>query len=355
MRAEFDLIQTAFDDVSDTLDIGQASGTSTTSLTVGTGSKSLTIETGRAFFTGQSISIAYTTTPTIRMVGVVASYNSTTGALVCTISSTDGSGTYAAWTVSLSPLQGATLGANTYTGAQNFATGASIAGATTINLETATGNRTHITGAGWNCTAVTLTRGPRTVIFDGIGTLTHHATTNNLPGAANITTAAGDRAIYEGDGTNVYMVAYIRAAAQSVITMTTGNGHGAVNTKIRRYTTTEESIGTAIVGADSANNGQSFTIAEDGDYEIYMLDQRAAGACVYGFSVNSAELTTSITGITAANRKGVAYSSGAAVYIPLTRTIRLSVGDVVRPHTDGTCDSAAVLSSVFSIRKVSAV
>ena len=93
-------------------------------------------------------------------------------------------------------------------------TGTNIASAATINLNTATGNRVHITGT-TTITAVTLTRGPRTLIFDGILTLTHHATNNNLPGAANITTAAGDRAIYESDGTTVYCVAYIPVIGQA--------------------------------------------------------------------------------------------------------------------------------------------
>ena len=94
-------------------------------------------------------------------------------------------------------------------------TGANIASASTINLNTATGNRVHVTGT-TTITAVTLTRGPRTVIFDDVLTLTHHATTNNLPGAANITTAAGDRAIYESDGTTVFCVNYIKASGTAV-------------------------------------------------------------------------------------------------------------------------------------------
>ena len=94
-------------------------------------------------------------------------------------------------------------------------TGANIASASTINLNTATGNRVHVTGT-TAITAVTLTRGPRTVIFDDVLTLTHHATTNNLPGAANITTAAGDRAIYESDGTTVFCVNYIKASGVAV-------------------------------------------------------------------------------------------------------------------------------------------
>lgn len=96
------------------------------------------------------------------------------------------------------------------TGPVNAPTGAAIASASTINLDTATGNRIHITGT-TTITAVTLTNGPRTVVFDGILTLTHHVTNNNLPSGANITTAAGDRAIYESDGTTVYCIAYIKA------------------------------------------------------------------------------------------------------------------------------------------------
>jgi hypothetical protein len=117
----------------------------------------------------------------------------------------------------------ASLGANTFRHSHCFCV--------TINLNTTTGNRVHITGT-TAITAVTLTRGPRTLIFDGILTLTHNATTNNLPGAANITTAAGDRAIYESDGTTVYCVSYIKANGQSVVSSSTGR-----LLRITRYTT----------------------------------------------------------------------------------------------------------------------
>ena len=115
----------------------------------------------------------------------------------------------------------AVLGANTFTAAQEWATGTAIASAATVNLNTATGNRVHITGT-TAITAVTLTRGPRTVIFDGILTLTHNATTNNLPGAANITTAANDRAVYESDGTTVYCRSYTKASGLPVVSAAAG-------------------------------------------------------------------------------------------------------------------------------------
>lgn len=97
-------------------------------------------------------------------------------------------------------------------GAMDWVKGANIASATTINLTTATGNAVHVTGT-TQIDAVTLGSGMwRMVIFDGILTLAHHATNNNLPGGANITTAANDRALYWSDGTTVYCAAYTPAA-----------------------------------------------------------------------------------------------------------------------------------------------
>lgn len=82
------------------------SATSTTSLAIGTGSKSLTIQTGKSVAVGMSVKVAYTTTPTNWMHGDVTAYDSGTGALTVNVTTTQGSGTYTAWTVSLSsPIQ----------------------------------------------------------------------------------------------------------------------------------------------------------------------------------------------------------------------------------------------------------
>jgi len=79
---------------------GQAiNGTSTTSLTVGTGSKSLNVGADKGFTPGMEVVIAYTTTPTTRMIGTVTSYDAVTGALVVNVTSVQGSGTYTAWSV----------------------------------------------------------------------------------------------------------------------------------------------------------------------------------------------------------------------------------------------------------------
>ena len=94
--------------------------------------------------------------------------------------------------------------------------GASVASAATTNLTAVIGNSCHVTGT-TTITAVTLTSGKFCeVIFDGALTLTHHATNNNLPGGANITTAVNDRCHYWSDGTTVYCVVYEKASGAPI-------------------------------------------------------------------------------------------------------------------------------------------
>lgn len=86
------------------LGYGSYNASSTTSLTIGTGSKSLTIETGKGYVAGQAVLIASTADPSSYMAGQVTSYNSGTGALVVNVTTAVGSGTVAAWTISVTAL-----------------------------------------------------------------------------------------------------------------------------------------------------------------------------------------------------------------------------------------------------------
>jgi hypothetical protein len=95
--------------------------------------------------------------------------------------------------------------------------GADIASASTINLETSTGDLVDVTGT-TTITAITLNDGhERTVRFTGALTLTNGASLV-LPGAANITTAAGDFAIFRGYAAGVVRcVGYQRAASVALL------------------------------------------------------------------------------------------------------------------------------------------
>lgn len=141
------------------------------------------------------------------------------------------------------------LAGGTLTGVLKEKTGANIASATTLNLNAATGNLVHITGT-TTITAVTLTAGAIWCVFDGILTLTHSATANNLPGAADITTAVGDRALYWSDGTTVYCMHYQKANGQAVYA---------------KYAPSEFGLGNSVILNDvDANNYKS-----TGDFYFY--------------------------------------------------------------------------------------
>ena len=78
--------------------------TSTSSVTIGTGSLSFTISTGLVIAAGQGFEAYYTSGVLNAVYGTVTSYNSSTGVLVANITNTIGSGTYAAWTVTVATL-----------------------------------------------------------------------------------------------------------------------------------------------------------------------------------------------------------------------------------------------------------
>jgi hypothetical protein len=80
--------------------------------------------------------------------------------------------------------------------------GSDIAASATVNLANATGNYLHITGTFNGITSFgTIPAGGRFVlVFDDVCTLTYNATSLILPGASNITTAAGDCAMLVSEG-----------------------------------------------------------------------------------------------------------------------------------------------------------
>lgn len=121
------------------------------------------------------------------------------------------------------PLTGGSM-----TGAINEAKGANIASATTTNIWATDGNLVHITGT---TTITSFGTAPqagasRTLIFDGALTLTNGANLI-LPGAANITTEAGDVAIVTSDTTTQHRIRYFRAAS-NISTLTPGTSGATV-------------------------------------------------------------------------------------------------------------------------------
>jgi len=84
--------------------------TSTSLATVTTGVTSIIIQAGKAFVVGMVVQIASTASPTNYMNGVITAYNPATGVLIVDADVSSGSGTFTAWTVSLSAPQPTVLG-----------------------------------------------------------------------------------------------------------------------------------------------------------------------------------------------------------------------------------------------------
>jgi hypothetical protein len=124
----------------------------------------------------------------------------------------------------------------------NEAKGAAVASAGTTDIWTpADGNYVHVTGT---TTITSLGTAPqagatRTVIFDGALTLTHNATSLILPGAANITTAAGDAMVVRADTTaNMKVISYMKASGLPIV-------GGSTRTLLATLTTTSGSTQSA--------------------------------------------------------------------------------------------------------------
>ena len=95
--------------------------------------------------------------------------------------------------------------------------GGDIASASPLVIDT-DGDYFDVTGT-TNFAAMTVAADRQfTLQFDGALTMTHHATNLDLPGEANITTAAGDVAVFQSTGANtVQCISYVKADGTAVV------------------------------------------------------------------------------------------------------------------------------------------
>lgn len=220
-------------------------------------------------------------------------------------------------------------------------------GFSTISMTTAGTNRAVTLPAAANNTR-------RMITVKKVDTGTGLCTvTGTINGVSNFILADQDDFVsVVSNGTNYDIVAKgIGTRVQSKVLDVDGAGFGATNNKIRRIDTSVVNTGNAITRATSSNNGNSYTINQAGTYAISHTDRGTVALTNFGVSVNSNQLTTSIFGITQANRL-IGSSIGAANQTGcVSITLKLAVGDVVRPHGDGQADSTSVQTQ-FSIEKI---
>lgn len=233
------------------------------------------------------------------------------------------------------------------------AKGANVASAATVDLGAiADGSYVHITGTTGITSFGTVAAGvSRTVVFDGALTITHNATSMILPGAANITTAAGDVAEFVSEGSGNWRCKTYQTGGLGSVWVGTSNGYGSTNTAIRRFLTTYLLSGTDITYADSEANGASFTINTTGIYSISYTDSFNE-AHDLGVSLNSTQLTTLVVSITAANRLTMCTTAAGSYRNNCSVTVPLTAGDVIRPHAGAPGGGTAPTNAHFTISRV---
>jgi archaellum component FlaF (FlaF/FlaG flagellin family) len=179
---------------------------------------------------------------------------------------------------------GGTAGATAVEGVDNLSTkGSNIASAATTDIGAATGRFVHITGTTTITALGTKTAGvEREVIFDGALILTHNATSLILPGAANITTAAGDAATFVSEGAgNWRCINYQRGAtgpiqAWELIETKTASSSASLNwTGLSAYralrltgTVRPSTDAVSAFARVSTNNGSSYDSTSAYNYQI---------------------------------------------------------------------------------------
>lgn len=133
---------------------------------------------------------------------------------------------------------------------QGFAAPVQLASASTTSIGAQVSPFVEITGTTTITSFGTTYRGPRFLRFTGVLTLTHNATTLNLPGAANITTAAGDTCLavpnFAGNGWNV--VQYQLAAGGVVGTVAIANGGTGQTTAAAAFGALKQDATTSATG-----------------------------------------------------------------------------------------------------------
>ena len=133
---------------------------------------------------------------------------------------------------------------------------------------------------------------------------------------------------------------------QSELLLSGGNGVGAVDTKIRRFTTVTTNTGSDITYTNTANEGAIITIVTTGLYVVRCADDDAtANDISYGVTINeSTFLTTDFTSVTDTRRliSCVGTNSYTSSSTPGSNMIvtRLVAGDVLRQHITGVSYSA---------------
>ena len=153
------------------MSLNAVNSTSTTSMIIGAGAKSLTVQINKSYVAGMTIVAAVTASASVNYVrGIVDGYVAATGVLTFTVAAGEfgGTGTFTAWTVSQTPVGGATT---TFVNQQiqnQSVTALTTTGTSTVFVATpAAAITANATGQRFNVTFHVAPTGAPTIAYSG--------------------------------------------------------------------------------------------------------------------------------------------------------------------------------------------
>jgi hypothetical protein len=195
------------------------------------------------------------------------------------------------------------------------AQGAALTSTASMSLAAAAGGYVHVSGTDTITHLGTAAAGIlRTLVFDDVLTLTHNATNLILPTGANITTAAGDIAVFRSEGSgNWRCISYARANGSAlaypstfttvtVLSTATISALAVLSTATLSAVTVTGSVSlyeTFTSTSSASNSTPVYTAITAKPSELNLLDGRTWVGAVMGTPVAttsgaSVEITTSI-------------------------------------------------------------
>ena len=217
--------------------------------------------TGNQTFNTGTVTLSNGVTVAGTLAGAAATFSTTLGVTGAITGSS---------TITAAGLVAANLGLNVAGAPLNTPAEVNVASAATLDINTAASNKINVTGT-TTITAITLGDGRfRLVRFAGALTLTNGASLI-LPTAANITTVAGDTALFAGEAAGVVRCMHYQRADGSALAAG-GGGYTEVNSQgfDASGTWTKPSTGTWVwvlcvgAGGSGARQAVNATIADGG-------------------------------------------------------------------------------------------
>ena len=181
----------------------------------------------------------------------------------------------------------------------------------------------------------------------------HASNPNTISGdalASIILAKAGDFAIFQAS-TITGMWEIVSASISSQLRLQQYAGYGGTDTRIPYFTNTLENIGNChTLTTNNNTNGCKVTINRSGRYACnFSYNSPAAAATIFGISLNSTQLITSIISITATDRLCASNPVAADEAQSVSATLRFNKGDVIRPHVHVNTAPASTAVCSFSV------